>query len=251
MTSALRDRWVLILGASSGMGRAIAVACARQGAHVLGVHLDGAATRPRVDELLDTLRGTGVKAELFNANAARHATRTRLVEQIAGYGGEDGVALVVHSLAFGALGPYLSESEEPAITPQQMDMTLNVMAHSLVYWSQDLHRAGQLRPGARIMALTSAGGTRVQHAYGAVSAAKAALESHVRQLALEFAPHRVAVNALRAGVTLTPALERIPGHEGFVSRALESNPHNRLTTVEDVAEAALMLSEGGTWVTGN
>ena len=61
--------------------------------------------------------------------------------------------------------------------------------------------------------MTSAGGTRVLPFYGAVSAAKAALESHVRQLALELAPRGVTVNAIRAGVTDTPALRKIPGSD--------------------------------------
>ena len=61
--------------------------------------------------------------------------------------------------------------------------------------------------------MTSAGGHRVWPTYGAVSAAKAALESHVRQLAVELAPFGISVNALQAGVTDTPAARRIPGSE--------------------------------------
>ena len=103
-------------------------------------------------------------------------------------------------------------------------MTLDVMAHSLVYWTQDLFFAGLLAPGARIFAMTSAGDHIVWPAYGAVSAAKAALESHVRQLAVELAPHRVAVNALRAGVTDTPALRKIPGQRGDDRAGREDAP---------------------------
>jgi len=58
----------------------------------------------------------------------------------------------------------------------QLEMTLDVMAHSLVYWTQDLVRTGLVGSGTRIFAMTSAGGTRALPAYGAVSAAKAALD---------------------------------------------------------------------------
>ena len=58
--------------------------------------------------------------------------------------------------------------------------------------------------------MTSSGSTRVIRSYGAVSAAKAALEAHIRQLAFELAPLGVTANAIRAGVTDTPALRRIP-----------------------------------------
>jgi len=131
-------------------------------------------------------------------------------------------------------------------------MTLNVMANSLVYWVQDLYRSGLLGRGSKVFALTSAGSSKVAASYGAVSAAKAALEAYVRQLAFELARSGVAVNAIRAGVTLTPALRKIPGHERIVQRAQEINPHGRLTTPEDVAQAiALMCRAPSTWITGN
>jgi enoyl-[acyl-carrier-protein] reductase (NADH) len=63
-------------------------------------------------------------------------------------------------------------------------MTLDVMANSLVYWSQDTWRGGFLGEGSKVYAMTSEGSTRVITNYGAVSAAKTALESNCRQLAM-------------------------------------------------------------------
>jgi enoyl-[acyl-carrier protein] reductase III len=134
----------------------------------------------------------------------------------------------------------------------QLEMTLDVMGNSLVYWTQDLFFGGLLAPGARIFAMTSAGDHIVWPAYGAVSAAKAALESHVRQLAVELAPHRISVNALRAGVTDTPALRKIPGSEKMVERVLAMHPAGRLTTPADVAGTLVALcGDGAGWVSGN
>jgi enoyl-[acyl-carrier-protein] reductase (NADH) len=100
--------------------------------------------------------------------------------------------------------------------------------------------------------MTSSGSTRVIAFYGAVSAAKAALESHTRQLALELAPKGITVNALRGGVTRTPAAVRIPGSDRLFEGAEKRNPHHRLTTPEDVARAVVALCDPGTdWVTGN
>jgi len=252
MLASLKGSWCLVLGASSGMGRAVALAAAAEGAHVVGVHFDTASAQGQVDELLETLRGHGGEAHLVNANAANPAVRERLIGQLAELCGADGIRVFVHSLAFGSLAPYLPGGEAPEVTARQMEMTLNVMAHSLVYWTQDLYRGGLLRQGAHIYALTSAGSVKVAPSYGAVSAAKCALESHVRQLALELAPHGIAVNALRAGVTPTPALRRIPGHEDLIRRTLQANPHGRLTTPEDVGEAVVLLSQTtSSWITGN
>ncbi len=96
----------------------------------------------------------------------------------------------MHSLAFGTLKPFIPPLREDgtpgpaeeAIEPAQMDMTLNVMAHSLVYWTQDLVARGMLGRGSRIFSMTSEGSHRVVPNYGAVGAAKAALEAHTRQL---------------------------------------------------------------------
>jgi NAD(P)-dependent dehydrogenase (short-subunit alcohol dehydrogenase family) len=85
-----------------------------------------------------------------------------------------------------------------------------------------------------------------------VSAAKAALEAHVRQLAVELAPRAITVNAIRAGVTATRAAQKIPGYESLEHGARRRNPSGRLTTPEDVARAIVVLTHPDTaWVTGN
>src|SRR5699024_1865470 len=140
------------------------------------------------------------------------------------------VRVLLHSLAFGTLRPYIEGNPEQELTQRQMDMTLDVMAHSLVYWAQDLHHGGVLTEDSRIFSMTSEGSSRVWAGYGAVSAAKAALEAHTRQLAVEFAPYKVSVNAIQAGVTYTPAQDRIPGSEEMREGAARRNPFGRLTT---------------------
>jgi NAD(P)-dependent dehydrogenase (short-subunit alcohol dehydrogenase family) len=120
---------------------------------------------------------------------------------------------------------------------------MRVMAHSLVYWVQDLLRRSLLVRGSRVCALSSGGAERVSPLYAAVSAAKAALESHVRQLAVELGPYGVAVNCLRPGVTDTPALRAIPGHEPYVAEALKRNPTGRLTTTAEVAAVLVALAD--------
>ncbi|WP_431774989.1 SDR family oxidoreductase [Streptomyces cucumeris] len=252
MTTSLEGTWNLILGASSGIGLANARALAAEGANILGVHFDMAEGREKAQVTVEELRSAGVSAHFFNANAASARTRTELVPEFVELTGGRPLRVLLHSLAFGTLVPYLPTDGGPALTQRQMDMTLNVMAHSLVYWTQDLHVAGLIGEGSKIYAMTSAGDQKVTANYGAVSAAKCALESHVRQLALELAPSGVAVNALRAGVTLTPSLEKIPEHGPLVELAARNNPHGRLTTAEDVADALVTLSRStSSWLTGN
>jgi NAD(P)-dependent dehydrogenase (short-subunit alcohol dehydrogenase family) len=62
----------------------------------------------------------------------------------------------------------------------------------------------------------------------------------------------ITVNAVRGGVTDTPALRKIPGYDLLLEGATRKNPTGRLTTPEDVADAILALcSSHGHWITGN
>jgi enoyl-[acyl-carrier protein] reductase III len=252
MLVSLEGSWSLILGVSGAMGSATARAIAEQGGNILGLHFDTATGQAEAAKLADELRDTGVEAHFFNLNAARADTRAEVIPRVRELAGTAGLRVFLHSLAFGTLLPFLPRADEDTITVRQMTMTVDVMAHSLVYWTQDLFAAGLLPAGAKIFALTSAGGAKVLEAYGAVSAAKAALESHVRQLAVELAPHRVAVNAVRAGLTVTPALLKIPDSETYTHIAKQRNPHGRITQPADVAEAIVVLSgSDSSWMTGN
>lgn len=246
--------WALILGASSGFGEATALELARGGYDIFGVHLDRRAGLKHVEEIKEQIESAGRKAVYFNTNAASAEKRAEVLDAVEEELGSSGgrVGVLMHSLAFGTLRLFIAEDPKEALTRDQMDMTLDVMAHTLVYWTQDLVARDLMGEGGRIFAMTSSGGTRVIPYYGAVSAAKAALESHVRQLALELAARGITVNAIRAGVTDTPALRKIPGHEGMIEGALWSNPHGRLTTPEDVARAiALLTRPESAWITGN
>ena len=249
-------RWALVLGASSGFGEACSLALARAGWNVFGVHLDRKATQANADRIVAEIAALGRKAEFFNVNAADDEKRAEVIAAITAACGqappESRVGVLLHSLAFGTLKPFVAGERGGSISKAQLEMTSDVMAHSLVYWAQDLVFADLLAPGSRIFAMTSAGDHIVWPSYGAVSAAKAALESHVRQLAVELAPRGVAVNALRAGVTDTPALRKIPGNEQMIERVGRMHPAGRLTRPEDVAGALVALcSPGAGWISGN
>lgn len=244
-------QWGLILGASSGFGEATALALARRGMSIFGVHFDRAQALDHVKEIQDKIKSFGGDSEYFNVNAADDEKRAEVIASIREKNSKP-LKILLHSLAFGTLRPFIADVPKDAISRKHMDMTLDVMAHSLVYWTQDLLREQLLGKGSRIMCMTSAGSTRVWKTYGAVSAAKAALESHIRQLTLELAPFGITCNSIRAGITPTPALMKIPGKDRMLQWALEMNPHKRATTPEEVGDAiAALCLEETRWLTGN
>jgi enoyl-[acyl-carrier protein] reductase III len=250
-----RERWALILGASSGMGEATGLALATAGYKIAGVHLDFRAALAHVEEVKAAIAAAGSEALFINMNAADDEKRAGALAQLAARfdesraaGKKPYVRIVMHSLAFGSLVPFLADDPKDAVDRKKMEMTQDVMANSLVYWVQDLYRRGFLGRGSKIFAMTSEGSSRVVPSYGVVSSAKAALESHVRQLAMELARRGsgITVNAIRAGVTDTPALRKIPEAQLMIDITMKRNPTGRMTTTQDVANAILALSGEGT-----
>ena len=248
--------YALILGASSGFGEAVALELASEGFNILGVHMDRGAGLTKVEQIKRQITEYKVEALYFNLNAASDKNREQVIQRCQDHfkiKNIDGkIKVVLHSLAFGSLAPYIHNDPKERLSQKQMDMTLNVMAHSLVYWTRDLLLADLLTQGTKIYAMTSSGSLRVTPFYGAISAAKAALESHIRQLALELAPYGITANALRAGVTFTPALRKIPGHETMIDLALSQVPFKRLTQPLDIAKyITSQVTSDEAWNTGN
>lgn len=248
--------WALVLGASSGFGGAAAVELAKNGYNILGIHLDRQVTMPNVTQIIKKIEKTGQKAVFFNINAADPIKREEVLDEIQERfeASKENwkIKVLIHSMAFGTLKPYFAKRAEDAVSQASMTMTLDVMAHSLVYWTQGLVSKNLFAEGGRIFALTSAGSHTVIPSYGAVSAAKAALEAHIRQIAVELGFMGVTANAIMAGVTDTPALRKIPGADKMLEAARLKNPAGKLTVPEEVAKAIVMLcDEKAGWISGN
>ena len=139
------------------------------------------------------------------------------------------------------------------MTAAQIEMTLDVMAHSLVYWAQDVVRPrphGRGRPHLR----DDLGRRAPARCPPTAPSRRPRLRwsAHIRQLAVELAPRGITANAIRAGVTDTPAAAEDSRLRADRRRARRRNPSGRLTTPDDVARAIVALSHADTaWITGN
>ena len=140
---------------------------------------------------------------------------------------------------------------EAVLEEEDMARTIYAMGTSLLTWVQRVHAAGLFAHDARVLGLTSEGNEVAWRGYAAVAAAKSALESVSRAIAVEFAPFGIRSNILQPGITDTPALRLIPGSERMKAGARLRNPLGRLTRPEDVANMVYLLSlDEAAWVNG-
>ena len=189
-----RERWALIPGGSSGMARRPPSRSRKAGYNIWGIHLDFRAALAHTRRSRPRSRRPAWRRSNINMNAADDHKRGGARRPCANdsdrseaAGRHPYVRVVMHSLAFGSLVPFISNDPKAAVDRKRMEMTQDVMANSLVYWVRDLFRGGFLEQGSKIFAMTSEGSSRVVPSYGVVSSAKAALESHIRLLAMELA----------------------------------------------------------------
>jgi enoyl-[acyl-carrier protein] reductase III len=219
---------VLVTGGSRGIGRAIALRFAEQGAARLAI---GYLRNDRAaEETAEKLRAAGAEPLLLRGNVASE----RVAAEAAGLGPFD---VVVHNAATGVIKPAL-ETED-----KHWDWTLSANARALLSLTRVL--APKMRKGSSIVGISSLGSTRVHENYVLVGVSKAALEAVVRYLAVELAPRGIRVNAVSAGVVETGALDHFPNRERMISDSLARTPAGRLVEPRDVADAVSFLCSPG------
>lgn len=240
--------WALVLGGSSGLGLASAQKLAAHGMNIIIVHRTARAAMAEAEAGFDIIRQHGVQFLPINADALNPEKRKEITLQIKDKIEGGTIRCLLHSIAKGNLKPMLGEQ---SLKNDDLHITLNAMAFNLYDWVKEVFDAQLFADDTRVLSFTSEGSSRAWPHYGAVSAAKAALEAISRNIALEFAPHGIRANCIQAGVTDTQSLRMIPGNEELIKNAEHRNPFKRLTNTEDVANAVYLLcKDEAAWING-
>jgi NAD(P)-dependent dehydrogenase (short-subunit alcohol dehydrogenase family) len=251
---ALNDstKWAVILGVSAGTGAAIARAVARDpGLHVFGAHRghhpDDAA------EVERSVIAAGRRVQMWVADAGNAEAASKGADALLAAAGPKSVRLFVHSIANASLGRLASQDKEQVV-PRQIHKTFDSMAHSFVYWTQELRARDLLAPGARLLGLTNPLDQSLLHNGALISASKAALEIYVRHLAFELGPEGHRVNLLKFPTVITPAVRKV--YSPPVLARLEAVhqrmiPAGRMCTLEEVAAfISVLAGDHAEWFNG-
>jgi enoyl-[acyl-carrier protein] reductase III len=216
----------LVTGSGRGIGRAIALRLAQDGADLVINYMRNEAPAQEVAEII---RGMGRKALVVQANVAKPDDIERLFAAIeTEYAGLD---ILISNAASGF--------NRPAMQQKVMgwDWTMNVNTRGFLLIAQKAVPMMEKRGGGHMVAISSPGAQRVMPDYVAVGASKAALEALTRYLAVELAPKNIAVNAVSPSLVETDALKYFSAlnDANIIPRAIANTPAGRLVTPEDVA----------------
>lgn len=233
----LAGKRVLVTGASSGFGLAIALACARMGAVVIATGRDAGRLGRTLEQLhgISALPHTGVLADLTEDSG-----RAALVEAL---GGE--IHGLVHNAGTSLICPTRLFSEEHLRTLHR----INVEAPMLL--TQKILRNNLMANGGSILFVASIAAHIGVVGVGAYSGTKAALIAMARCLAMEVCKRGIRVNCLAPGLANTPLLEQARKCTAAFDEQLKRYPLG-IGEPEDIANATVfMLSPASRWVTGS
>ncbi len=226
------NKIALITGSGRGIGRAIALHFARNGADVV---VNFFRNRAPAEETAAEIEKLGRRTLVVKADVGDIPDIERLFSEVEKtFGGLD---IFVHNAASGYNRPVMQQK------PKGWDWTMNINARSLLFSAQKCAPLMAKRGGGYIVSITSPGSSRVLPEYAVVGASKAALEALTRYLAVELAAQNIVVNAVSPGVVETDALEHFDAMKeaGVIERAIAATPAGRLVTPEDVANVVAFL----------
>jgi len=234
-----KDKVALITGGSRGIGKAIVLALAKEGANIFlnYVNNDDAAEVARKEAA-----GLGVKVVLYKANVGDGAE----VKKMTALCGEKlgRLDFLIHSAALGAFKPVMKLREN------QWDLSLDINAKTFFLFAQ---AAAPLleKTGGRMISLSSLGSQKYLDDYGAIGISKATLECLVRYLAVELGPKGVRVNCISGGPIDTDAIKMFPKYEAMKDQCIDHTPLGRIGKPEDIARIVKFLcSNDSDWITG-
>lgn len=236
----LSGKVAVVTGAAQGLGRAIAEALAAHGASVVLADLDGQACEAAAAELRDD--GGDVLA--VSCDVSDPAAVERLAEISNGW--RDGIDVLVCNAGIqGPSGP-LAQA-----TDSDWDRVFAVNLRGAARLANRMLPVMARQGGGSVILMSSIAGLRGNRAIGLYGLSKAALSQLARNLAVEWGPQGIRVNAIAPGLIRTPLALDLLASDDFMARRLAMTPLRRVGEPHEIAGVAVLLAgKGGAFITG-
>lgn len=238
---ALTDQVILVTGGSRGIGRAIALRLAREDPAqiVIGYCLNHQAARQTVAEI----EALGVRASAIAADVGRSELLQQLFGQVRQRCGR--LDIFVSNAARTSFRPAME------LDPRSWERIMDLNARAFLLGAQLAAPIMRENGGGRIIGISSLGSRFSAPGYAGLGAAKAAIESLTRYLAVELADWGINVNVVCGGLVDTPTMRLAPDYQRLTDYVLARTPARRLGRPEDLAGVvALLCSPESDWIRG-
>jgi enoyl-[acyl-carrier protein] reductase III len=236
----LKGKVALITGGSRGIGRAITLRLAAEGADVV---INYFRRTSQAELTAEEARSKGVKAHIIKANVGEPEKIDSMFQEIADKFGK--LDILISNAASGVARPALE------LDIKSWQWTMDINARALLLCTQKASTL--MAAGGQIVSISSLGSRLALPAYTAVGVSKAALEALTRYLSIELASKNIRVNCIAAGAVETEALKIYANDKSFPSGliAVQNTPAGRMVLPEDVANlAAFLCSEESFMIRG-
>jgi enoyl-[acyl-carrier protein] reductase III len=224
----LKGKLALVTGSGRGIGRAIALKLASQGADIV---IDFFRHRESAEQTARDVEALGVKAEVIRANVGDAAKIDELFDMIGNKFGR--LDILINNAASGVGRPLAD------IDVKAWEWTMDINVRACLLCAQKAAKLMDGR-GGKIVSMSSLGSRFVLPNYTVVGVSKAALEALTRYMAIELAPRGICVNAVAASAVETEAL-KFYFKEGLVKDSRQVTPAGRMVIPEDVANVVAFL----------
>ncbi|MGF1661306.1 MAG: glucose 1-dehydrogenase [Kineosporiaceae bacterium] len=235
----LTDRVVVVTGGDSGIGRAMAVATAKEGADVLLTHLE--QERPEAETVLEAVRGTGRRGEAMAVDLTREEDCRRVVERAVETFGR--VDVLVNNA-----GTQESVERVEDITAEMLETVYRLNLFAMFHLTR--HALPHMRPGSSIVNVTSIQSSDPSPQLLHYATTKAAIRAFTVGLAQELAERGIRVNAVAPGATWTPLIPATMPAEKVESFGGDSPIGRAAQPVEMAGAFVFLASDEATYVTG-
>jgi len=234
-----QEKFIFISGGSRGIGRAITLSEAKNGTVFFLNYLRDEESAEKTKKEAEK---KGAKVHLLPGNIGDPEAIASLFKDIGQK--TDRLDALVHNAALGVFKPVHE------LRVKDWEISLDVNAKALLLLSQAALPLMKMK-GGKIIAVSSLGSHRFTPNYGAIGISKAALESLVKYLAVELAPHQIHVNAVSSGLIDTDSLKSFPNIDLMKKEFLNRVPGKRLGVPEDIAQVvSFLLSHDSDWIYG-